>query len=152
PTNYPRKPLPVINTVPGQKEFWRVLNASTNGVMNLQVYTDHPLPLLVVSIDGIPLNPPQTMTTIEIPPAARAEFIVPELQSGIPTQLITTGYNTGSIGDPMRAWWLASVVVSAKNANKLPPRMPPAVPQTRVERFAGINSKKPAVQRKLYFS
>ncbi len=42
PANFPRKPLPVINTVPGQKEFWRVLNASTNGVMTLQLFwTDH---------------------------------------------------------------------------------------------------------------
>ena len=56
PTNYPRKPLPVINTVPGQKEFWRVLNASTNGFLTLQLFTDHALPLQVVSIDGIPLR------------------------------------------------------------------------------------------------
>ena len=152
PTNYPRKPLPVINMVPGQKEFWRVLNASTNGVMTLQVFADHPLPLQVISIDGIPLNPPQMMTTIEIPPAARAEFVVPELQANVQARLQTTGYNTGPIGDPMRAWWLASVVVSTKNANKLPGRMPPAIPQTRVERFSGVAGKTPSIQRKLYFS
>jgi lipoprotein-anchoring transpeptidase ErfK/SrfK len=51
PTNYPRQPLPVINTIPAQKEFWRVLNASTNGFLTLQLFTDHALPLLVVSID-----------------------------------------------------------------------------------------------------
>ncbi len=152
PTNYPFKPLPVINTIPGQKEFWRVLNASTNGVMTLQIYTDHALPLQVVSIDGIPLDPPQTMTTIEIPPAARAEFIVPALQANVTTQLQTAGYNTGPIGDPMKAWKLASVNVSSANASKEPPRMPPAVKQTRVERFAGVAGKKPNVQRSLYFS
>jgi FtsP/CotA-like multicopper oxidase with cupredoxin domain len=151
PTNYPLKPLPVINTIPGQKEFWRVLNASTNGFLTLQVFTGHALPLQVVSIDGIPLDPPETMTTVSIPPAARAEFVVPALQA-VPTQLQTIGFDTGSIGDPMRPWVLAKVVVSGKNAGKEPPRMPPAVPQTRVERFAGVAGKKPTVQRSLYFS
>lgn len=152
PANYPRQPLPVINTIPNQKEFWRVLNASTNGFMTLQLFTDHALPLLVVSIDGIPLNPPQSMTTVTIPPAARAEFITPELQSGVTTRLQTTGFDTGSIGDPMKPWWLANVVVSSGNAKKEPPRMPPAVKQTRVERFSGEAGKKPNVQRSLYFS
>jgi len=152
PTNYPLKPLPVINTVPGQKEFWRVLNASTNGFLTLQLFTDHALPVLVVSIDGIPLDPPQSMTTVTIPPAARAEFVTPELQANVRTQLQTAGFDTGSIGDPMKPWVLASVVVSNTNAKKEPPKMPPAVKQTRVERFAGIAGKKPNVQRTLYFS
>ena len=152
PANYPRKPLPVINTIPGQKEFWRVLNASTNGFMTLQLYTDHALPLLVVSIDGIPLNPPQSMTTVTIPPAARAEFVIPELQANVHTQLQTNGFDSGSIGDPMKPWLLANVVVSAGNASKEPPRMPPAVTQTRVERFSGVAGKKPTAHRNLYFS
>jgi FtsP/CotA-like multicopper oxidase with cupredoxin domain len=152
PTNYPFKPLPIINTIPGQKEFWRVLNASTNGVLNLQVFTDHALPLLVVSIDGIPLDPPQSMTTIEIPPAARAEFITPALQANVTTRLQTAGYDTGAIGDPMQPWVLANIVVSSANASKEPPKMPPAIKQTRVERFSGVASKKPNVQRSLYFS
>ena len=44
-------------------------------------------------------------------------------------------------------WWSP-----AANAKKEPPRMPPAVKQTRVERFSGIAGKKPNVQRSLYFS
>lgn len=150
--NYPRKPLPVINTVPNQPEFWRVLNASTNGFLSLQLFSTQALPLLVVSIDGIPLNPPQSMTTVSIPPAARAEFVTPALQANVRTQLQTIGFDTGSIGDPMPPALLANVVVSSSNASKQPPRMPPAVKQTRVERFAGIASKKPNVQRSLYFS
>ncbi len=150
--NYPRKPLPVINTVPGQKEFWRVLNASTNGFLALQLFATQALPLQVISIDGIPLNPPETMTTVNIPPAARAEFVIPELQANVTTQLQTIGFDTGSIGDPMLPAVLARVVVSSANSSKEPPRMPPAVPQTRVERFAGLAGKKPTAQRSLYFS
>lgn len=153
PTDHPRHPLPVINTVPNQKEFWRLLNASTNGFLTVQLFANGvPLPLLVVSIDGIPLNPPQSMTTVLIPPAARAEFVTPALQANVATQLQTVGYNTGSIGDPMRPWVLANVVVSGANKDKEPPKMPPAVKQTRVERFSGIAGKKPNIQRSLYFS
>ncbi len=150
--NYPRKPLPVINTIPGQQEFWRVVNASTNGFLALQLFTDQALPLLVVSIDGIPLNPPQTMTTVNIPPAARAEFVTPALQANVTTQLQTIGFDTGPIGDPMPPATLANVVVSTTNAKYEPPRMPPAVKQTRVERFSGVAGKKPTGTRQLYFS
>ncbi len=151
--NYPRKPLPVINTVPNQPEFWRVLNASTNGFLTLQLFSGgQPLPLQVISIDGIPLNPPQSMTTILVAPAARVEFVTPALQANQQVQFQTSGYNTGSIGDPMPPAKLANVVVSSGNSKKEPPRMPPAVKQTRVERFSGIAGKKPNVQRNLYFS
>ncbi len=150
--NYPRAPLPVIKAMPGQKEFWRVLNASTNGFLTLQLFTDHALPLQVISIDGIPLSPPETMTTVSIPPAARAEFVIPALQADVPTQLQTIGYDTGPVGDPMPPAVLADVEVSSTNARLEPPKMPPAVPQTRVERFAGVASKKPTTTRQLYFS
>ena len=150
--NYPRKPLPVINTVPNQPEFWRVLNGSTNGFLALQLFTTQPLPLLVVSIDGIPLDPPQSMTTVNVPPAARVEFVTPALQANVATQFQTAGYDTGSIGDPMPPAILANVVVSSSNAKLEPPKMPPAVKQTRVERFSGVAGKKPNVLRNLYFS
>jgi FtsP/CotA-like multicopper oxidase with cupredoxin domain len=150
--NPPRKPLPVINTVPNQPEFWRVLNASTNGFLTLQLLSGQPLSLQVISIDGIPLNPPQNMTTILVPPASRVEFVTPALQANQQVQLQTAGYNTGSIGDPMRSWVLAKVVVSAGNAKKEPSKMPPAVKQTRVERFSGIAGKTSNIQRSLYFS
>src|SRR5262249_9419273 len=92
------------------------------------------------------------MTTVTIPPAARAEFVTPELQANVTTHLQTTGFDTGSIGDPMKPWVLANVVVSAGNARKEPPKMPPAAKQPRGDRFSGLASKKPNVQRSLYFS
>ncbi len=93
------------------------------------------------------------MTTIEIPPAARAGIhraaVAGQRRYPAPNRRLA---NTGPIGDPMKSWKLAAVNVSSANASKEPPRMPPAVKQTRVERFAGVAGKKPNVQRNLYFS
>ncbi len=147
------KPLPVINTVAGQKEFWRVVNATTNGFLNLQIYADQALPLLLVSVDGIPLSQPQTMTSVNIPPAGRAEFVVPALQANVKTTLQTLGYDTGSIGDPMPPANLANIVV-AGGSSKGPalPKVPPPTPAKRAARFSGVAGKKPTAQRNLYFS
>ena len=62
--NDPRVPLPIINVSPGQKEFWRVLNASTNGFLALQLIQNSAVPLQVIALDGIPLQTPTNMTTI----------------------------------------------------------------------------------------
>jgi len=148
------KILPVINTTAGQKEFWRVLNASTNGFLTLQLYTDHALPLLLVSNDSIPLSQPQTMTTITIPPAGRAEFVIPPLTANVTTTLLTAGFDAGSIGDPMPSIRLANVVVSGGNAAKKEqlPKVPPPKPAKVAERFSGVAGKTPSTTRNLYFS
>lgn len=148
------KILPVINTVPGQQEYWRVVNAATNAFLALQLFTDHALPLLLVEVDGIPLNPPQTMTTINIPPAGRAEFVTPPLTANVTTSFLTAGFDTGSIGDPMPSLKLANVVVSGANAakEKALPRVPGPKPAKVAERFSGVAGKTPNATRQLYFS
>ena len=151
--NDPRQALPVINMTAGQKEFWRVLNATTNGFIQLQVIQDGPAQLQVIALDGIPLTSPTNMTTILIPPAGRAEFVVPALVANSPAALWTLGYNTGTIGDPMPGQKLAKVVVAGndkpgretKQARKLPS-------PTRAQRFSGLGSVKPTTTRALYFS
>ena len=43
----------------GQQEFWRVVNASTQAFLTLQVqYTDDAQQLEVVALDGVPLTTP----------------------------------------------------------------------------------------------
>ena len=124
PANYPRSPLPVINMQAGQKEFWRVLNASTNGFLALQVLSSGPQQLQVISLDGIPLTTPVTMTTIYLPPAGRVEFIVPALAANTPSLFATVGFNTGPIGDPMSAANLASIVVAPGKFDEVAPVRP----------------------------
>jgi FtsP/CotA-like multicopper oxidase with cupredoxin domain len=149
-SDYPRKPLPVINITGGQKEFWRVLNASTNGFLQLQVFQNAPQQLLLISLDGIPLTTPVSTTTILIPPAGRAEFVVPALADNVPAYFLTTGFDTGPIGDPMAPTRLANIAVSGGKAKA--PKVPDAVATTNAKRFSGLASIKPTATRSLYFS
>ena len=150
PANYPLKPLPVINTTAGQKEFWRVINASTNGFLALQVNSPGPQQLLLISVDGIPLATPVNMTTINVPPAGRAEFIVPPLVANTPSSFVTEGFDTGPIGDPMPAARLANIVVATGKADVHVAHTAP--PPTVAPRFSGLASKAPTATRSLYFS
>ncbi len=151
--NYPRKPLPAINMTAGQKEFWRVLNASTNGFMTLQVIQSGLVPLQVISLDGIPLPTPTNMTTILLPPAGRVEFVVPALQANVPAVFSSNGYDTGSIGDPMPSARLADVVVTngGGGSHNLPRAHGPNL-STQAKRFSGLGALKPTTTRSLYFS
>ena len=150
PANFPRRPLPVINVTAGQKEFWRVLNASTNGFLSLQVQSGQIQQLELISLDGIPLTTPVFTSTIDVPPAGRAEFIVPALALNSKSQLVTTGFPTGPIGDPMPPATLAklTVVPGKIDAEKVPNGPPPI----RAQRFSGLASVKPTTKRSLYFS
>jgi FtsP/CotA-like multicopper oxidase with cupredoxin domain len=150
PSAYPRKPLPVINVKVGQKEFWRFLNASTNGFVSLQVLSNGPQQLQLVSLDGIPLTTPIMTTTISIPPAGRAEFIVTGLAENSASYLVTQGFNTGPIGDPMGAARLANIIVAAGNSSVK--KAPAPAPSVNAKRFSGLASVKPSATRSLYFS
>ncbi len=151
--NYPHTALPIINVTAGQKEFWRVLNASTNGFLTLQVIQNGAVPLQVISLDGIPLQTPVNMTTISIPPAGRAEFVTPALQANVPAVFVTQGFDTGSIGDEMPAATLANVVVTAGQggSQNLPRARGPNL-TNQAKRFSGLASLKPTSTRSLYFS
>jgi FtsP/CotA-like multicopper oxidase with cupredoxin domain len=155
--NDPRQPLPMISMVSGQKEFWRVLNASTNGFLDLQVFQGGAMPLTLLSADGIPLPTPLSMTTIHVPPAGRVEFIVPALTANTPAYFLTTGYDTGPIGDPMQYARLAQINVSGAGSKK-GVRTETAEAQhvvplnTTPPRFSGLASVKPTTTRSLYFS
>jgi FtsP/CotA-like multicopper oxidase with cupredoxin domain len=150
PAGYPRMPLPVINVTAGQKEFWRVLNASTNGFLTLQVHSGQIQQLQLISLDGIPLTTPVFTTTISVPPAGRAEFIVPALAANSKSQLVTAGFDTGPIGDPMPPASLAKLIVTpGKFGGETVPNAPPS---TQAQRFSGLASVKPTTNRSLYFS
>ncbi len=65
PAIYPFAPSPIINTTYGQAEFWRVVNASTQAFLTLQVqFGTTPQPLEVLAFDGIPSTTPIYETTV----------------------------------------------------------------------------------------
>jgi hypothetical protein len=81
----------------GDKEFWRVVNASADSLLDLQIVFDGvPQVVKIVGLDGVPVNSQDGQVSNEsstsklldsthvlIPTAGRAEFIVsaPRLRS-----------------------------------------------------------------------
>ncbi len=152
PAIYPFAPSPIINVNYGQAEFWRVANATTQAFLTLQVqFGTTPQPLEVVALDGIPLTTPIYETTINIPPAGRAEFIMPGLPVGQTGTFVTEGFDTGPVGNPNPQQPIANIVGSGDGKVPHPanhPLKPPADPQ----RFAGLAAQLPTATRLLYFS
>jgi FtsP/CotA-like multicopper oxidase with cupredoxin domain len=94
---------------PLEKQFWRVINASADTILDIQLQCDGtPQPLQVVALDGVPTGSQDgtargktvTETDIFLAPAARAEFIVtspaPTVQNAM---LLTLNIDTGPDGD-----------------------------------------------------
>jgi len=103
---------PVITIAPGEKQFFRVVNAT--GHKTLRLNMDGGSGFQVVAIDGFALDtykgapPTLTEATITIPPAARAEFVVTGPKSG-GAKLRTLCYNTGPNGDADPYLYLAHI-------------------------------------------
>lgn len=91
---------PIITIRPGEKQFFRVINATSHKTLKLDVGSKMEL----VAVDGFALDswpgtPPTKMVqTLVIPPAARREFVVtgPAAGHGV---FRTDCYDTGIIGD-----------------------------------------------------
>src|SRR6202050_5001582 len=70
-------PLPIIQMQPGATEFWRVANASSQAFLTLAVlFGQSAQPVEIIALDGIPVTSNYSQTSITLPPAGRAEFIV----------------------------------------------------------------------------
>ncbi|HLY01797.1 MAG TPA: multicopper oxidase domain-containing protein [Candidatus Cybelea sp.] len=102
---------PVITIAPGEKQFFRVVNATGHKTLKLAVDGEN---IQVVAIDGFALDSyPGTPATesvpyLVVPPAARAEFIVTGPASGHGT-FRTLCYNSGPNGDGDPPWLLAKL-------------------------------------------
>ena len=152
PATYPLAPSPVVNVQYGQAEFWRVVNASTQAFLTLQIqFGSTPQQLQVLALDGVPLQSPVYQTKIDLPPAGRAEFIMPGLPAGQTGTFMTLGYDSGPVGNPNPPQELASIVGSS--GKKAPPPAQAAGRQpTRPARFSGLAALTPTTTRSLYFS
>jgi FtsP/CotA-like multicopper oxidase with cupredoxin domain len=112
-------PAPTILMKPGEKQFWRVLNATLQDFMPIQVqYAGVPQQLELIALDGYPLAQVRNETTILIPPAGRAEFIVKAPPPEGTAFLATETYSTGPTGNPDTAQPLATIKLgSISNSN-----------------------------------
>ena len=148
--NYPF-PSPVIVMKPGEKQFWRVANATLQDFMPLQVQVGgQPQPLQLIALDGYPLPQARFQNTILVPPAGRAEFIVEAPPAGQTAIFYTDTYSTGPTGNPDLQQRLASILLS-NNADSSP--MPKATePSPDKFKFSDVAQQPVTATRKLYFS
>jgi FtsP/CotA-like multicopper oxidase with cupredoxin domain len=161
----PLETLPVIIADPGEQQFWRVVNSSTQAFLDLQLlYADQygnatAQSLELISIDAVPVTGDPYVTDIAIPPAGRAEFVM----TGPPAnaayaEFVNQSFNTGPVGNPNAAYVLANLESSAdavKRKHRIPAKhhIPAAkVPAAPKLRFAGLANAKPTTTRSLYFS
>ncbi len=120
PVPYPDYPPAAIETKPGERQLWRVLNASAITYLNLEIlFNRAPQPLGLVALDGVPLNqngksgdPVNWQTHLGVPPGARVDFIVKGPPLGVTGLFVTRSVDTGPGGenDPNRA--IARITVS----------------------------------------
>jgi len=156
---YPDYPPASIAMKPGERQLWRVLNASAITYVDLALmYQRAPQQLGIVAIDGVPINAASSGTPrisgfnhISVPPGARVEFIVTAPPSGGTAQLVSLAVDTGQGGenDPGRV--LAAISTSpdaAEPRSILPAEHEPLPAPT----LAWLGSVEPVRERKLYFS
>jgi len=146
---------------PGEKQFWRVLDATNHIPLHLQLlYDGVPQPLQIVALDGVPVNSDDgteegrivTRTDILLEPSARAEFIVKGPSESVKNAVFQTlRVSTGPGGDnhPQRPLF----TIQASDDAPEPPLTIPRVsevpdPQT----FGDLADAKPTKTRKLIFS
>jgi FtsP/CotA-like multicopper oxidase with cupredoxin domain len=106
---------PQISIAPGERQFWRIVNASPDLYADLHVDTEQ---LEIVALDGMPLSFHDPKRRIEfrnhllVPPAGRVEAIVTGPRLGAHAVLRTGCYDTGPDGDPNPAMVLADMVAA----------------------------------------
>jgi suppressor of ftsI len=118
---------PQIEIAPGERQFWRLVNASADRYMDLQLEGQ---PFETVAMDGVPIaqNDPSHPTRIAdhvlLPPAGRLEAIVTGPSADTPRHLISRCVDTGPAGDPNPAMILADI--AARPAAATTPRTSPS--------------------------
>lgn len=117
---------PRIEIAPNERQFWRIVNASPDRYLDLQLDRQN---FEIVALDGMPLayrdpkHPTRTADHLLIAPAGRLEAIVLGPPSGTHSALRTLCVDTGPVGDPNPEMVLADIVTpgsAQSDANSLP--------------------------------
>jgi suppressor of ftsI len=104
---------PQIDIAPGERQFWRLVNASPDLYADLEVDS---MLLDVVALDGMPLAyhdpslPKRSMSHVLVPPGGRVEAIVTGPAADSHAALRSRCFDTGPDGDSNPAMVLADVV------------------------------------------
>ncbi len=152
----------VIYMQPGEQQFWRVCNCTSDAPLDLQVRFDGvPQTIQIVGIDAVPVNsqdgtgPGQliSVTHFRIPPASRVEFIVNAPPSTVQlAQLVTQFIYSGPLGDTLPTRPLLTMKLASDDTEAADNRVPASTGvSTKHQMFGGISSVTPALTRTLFF-
>ncbi len=160
PVPFPDYPPANIQMRPGERQLWRIVNASSITYLNLQwLWKSVPQGVGVVALDGVPLNQNGLgggdvvrVNHVGIAPGGRAEFIVEAPPAGVPASLVTRSVNTGPGGenDPTRA--IANIVASPSAPEPRSTLSNAEAAHPRQDLLPWLGTVTPARIRKLYFS
>ena len=160
PVSYPYYPPAIVKMQAGSQEFWRVVNAGANTIMDLQVTYDGVVqPLQVVAYDGVPTGSKDgtrrgtivTKNDILLPPAGRVEFILAApASSSVNAVFKTLNIEGGPTSDVNPERPLVKIVTSSAPV-KLP-RMAAPNGAPRKMRFDDLANAAVTATRQLYFS
>jgi FtsP/CotA-like multicopper oxidase with cupredoxin domain len=108
---------PQIAIASGERQFWRIVNASPDLYADLQVDGEQ---LEIVALDGMPLafhdpsHPTRYVSHLLVPPAGRVEAIITGSTHDARASLRSLCFATGRDGDPNPAMVLADLVNAAE--------------------------------------
>jgi FtsP/CotA-like multicopper oxidase with cupredoxin domain len=117
---------PKIDIAPGERQFWRIVNASPDLYADLEVDS---VSLEVVALDGMPLayhDPSirkRSMSHVLVPPAGRVEAIVTGPPSDSHAALRSLCFDTGPDGDSNPAMVLADIVSAQPSSPQARPAL-----------------------------
>jgi FtsP/CotA-like multicopper oxidase with cupredoxin domain len=165
PIPFPEYTPAIIQMNRDDRELWRVLNASADAIVDLQLqYDGRPQTLQVVGLDGVPLGSHNgarhgslvDMNHLYLGPAARAEFIVTPPSARVKDAiLMTQGADTGPQGDITPAHRLARIQLSALNASHQhtdDDTLPAGAPARQMPPLGDLATMTPSDRRTLFFS
>jgi suppressor of ftsI len=104
---------PTINIAHGERQFWRIVNASADRYVDLQLDGE---PWKIVALDGMPLayhnpdHPVRVADHVLLPPASRLEAVVTGPPAGSSATLRTRCVDAGPDGDSTPAMILADII------------------------------------------
>ncbi len=161
PNVFPTQVPAILQVQHGQKQFWRVVNASSDTIADLELKFDgKPQQVDIVALDGVAVGSQDgthhgkllPVSDVYIPPSGRAEFIIPPIPHNIrKVTLETKRINTGPKGDTDTHRVLA---VIQEPADSMPAMasMPAVSGPPGPQRFAGLDNAAVSKVRHLVFS
>ena len=159
PVPYPDYPPATITMKPGERQLWRVLNASAITYLSLQLLFDGKAQAVeVVALDGVPMHDQGAagnhfilLTHLGVPPGGRIEFVLKGPPQGSHAALVTRSVNTGAVGenDPTRP--IATIIgrPDAPEPRSILAKSPVPLPPSGT---TWLREVEPTTVRKLYFT